>query len=87
MKREIVVTAYGELGNNASIHIPGRKSPASAIQKDTLQSVIEDLYSARSLLTTGKLIDAEEELDGVIDKLSDIYKCLLFETQDDFPLD
>ncbi|MEF2148460.1 DUF6959 family protein [Aquilutibacter rugosus] len=85
MKQKILVTAYGEFGNNASIHIPGRNNPASAIQKDTLNSVIEDLRAAKHLLVTGNPADAEDELDGVIDRLNDIYERLSLETRVDFP--
>lgn len=85
MKQTILVTAYGMLGNNASIHIPGRKGPAAAIQQDTLRSVIEDLRAAKRSLLAGQAHEAEDELDGVIDRLSGIYECLRLETRDDFP--
>lgn len=46
---------------------------------------LSNLRSASRLLMEGNAVDAQEELNGVIDKLNDIYELLLLETRGDFP--
>ncbi|WP_131453117.1 DUF6959 family protein [Xanthomonas citri] len=84
MKRKTIVTIYGDLGNNVALHFPERLGPAVAIQKDTLKSIIEDLYFSQTLLSRGKFKDAEDEFRFVIEKLDGIYNNLLKDTAEDF---
>lgn len=85
MKQQILVTVFGEAQNNASIHIPGRKNPAIAIQKDTFFSIIEDLRAAKTSLESHDPAEAEEELAGVLSRLEEAYELLSRETGKYFP--
>lgn len=73
MKKIMSISVYGEPGNNATVHFPGRRNPAVAIQSDTLQTLISDLKSARQCLTNGDAVEAMDELDGVLERLMEIH--------------
>lgn len=73
MKKIMSISVYGEPGNNATVHFPGRRNPAVAIQSDTLQALVDDLKHARQSLTNGDAAEATDELDGVLERLMAIH--------------
>lgn len=82
MKRELVIELYGDAGNNASIRMPGRASPAVAIQSDTFGSIIANLDVALQLLYKNDFSNAIDELEGTIESLRMIQEKLLQETSE-----
>lgn len=72
MKTIMPITVYGKPGNNATIHMPGRRNPGIAMQSDTLQGLIADLSAAVALIDSGDATEARDELEGVVQRLADI---------------
>ena len=73
MKTMMSISVYGEPGNNATVHFPGRRNPAVAMQSDTLQGLMADLTHARSAMAEGDTAEAIDELDGVLERLKELY--------------
>ena len=71
------ISVYGEPGNNATVHFPGRRNPAVAMQSDTLQGLITDLKHARQSLANGDAAEAMDELDGVLERLMEIHSGMI----------
>lgn len=79
MKSVISVTVYGQPTNNAPIHMPGRRYPCVALQADTLHSLIMDLKEAQRLIASGGVNDGLDELEGTLERLTDIQSGLISE--------
>ncbi|WP_282295028.1 hypothetical protein [Stenotrophomonas sp. PS02289] len=77
MKSVISVTFYGEPANNATVHVPGRRYPGVAMQADTLHSLIMDLREAHRLVASGEVDDGIDELEGTLERLTDIQAGLI----------
>ncbi|WP_343650824.1 hypothetical protein [Stenotrophomonas sp.] len=73
MKKMMSISVYGEPGNNATVHFPGRRNPAVAMQSDTLQGLIADLKHARQSLANGDTAEAMDELGGVLERLMEMH--------------
>lgn len=79
MKSVISVTVYGQPTNNAPIHMPGRSYPGVALQADTLHLLIMELREAHRLVASGEVNDGLDELEGTLERLSDIQSGLISE--------
>ena len=56
-------------GNNAVVHMPGRRFPGVLAQGDTLASLLAWAEQTERLLQAGQQAEALEEVDGLADKL------------------
>ncbi len=70
MKKELV-EIYSNTSNIAVMKHPGRAFPGSLIQGDSLHCLVRDLREVKNELSTGKIQDASEELDEIIELLED----------------
>lgn len=77
MKSVISVTVYGQPTNNVPLHMPGRRFPGVALQADTLHSLIMDLREAHRLIASGEVDDGIDELEGTLERLTDIQAGLI----------
>ena len=59
-----------DAGNWAVVQLPGRRSPGVVVQGDSLSIIVGELNGAGAALRRGDLVEAEEELSGVLERLT-----------------
>jgi hypothetical protein len=62
-------TMLTDSGNYAIVKLPGRAFPGMVFQGDSLNILTKDLITARDLAKEGKINDAIEELNYIIDDM------------------
>jgi len=59
-----------DAGNWSVVQLPGRRSPGVVVQGDSLSIIVGELSRARAALRSGGPVEAEDELTGVLERLT-----------------